>query len=421
MNAHEYEFADEDDTVDENAIENSAEMAAFVTLLRQHERAREEAETQRSTPEQPEGAPVTVASDDTKQTARNTTKQTDSTTIGTSWDHTTNKPSWSASSSDKTNGGARIITTINHDDNAETKETATKDKPSNPEKGCNPITNDNIVMLMKDDKMKDDEIKDDEIKDEEKKPPAILTHLENQDSPHYSDDNAHEESTDTRGRTTRRRNSIGNSGGGKRGYSTAGMVTRARSKERPLGKESTTAVGSTTAAASTSEVEPFTVVSSLESIAGSETGARNSTSTKPNELPPASKKRKVTPATTARRGPCTTTHKEETVSVMEYEGILELSSADFHGEANTKYESGTKLARWIKQGDKALEMIVYNSQEKTCFREKLTETEVKFHFTMADFAKNSTKSDWVPLTAAFGWWTNTSMIFNVKEQSVEKN
>ena len=293
MNAHEYEFADEDDTVDENAIENSAEMAAFVTLLRQHERAREEAEAQRSTPEQPEGAPVTVASDDTKQTARNTTKQTDSTFIGTSWDHTTNKPSWSASSSDKTNGGARIITTINHDDNAETKETATKDKPSNPEKGCNPITNDNIVMLMKDDKMKDDEIKDDEIKDEEKKPPAILTHLENQDSPHYSDDNAHEESTDTRGRTTRRRNSIGNSGGGKRGYSTAGMVTRARSKERPLGKESTTAVGSTTAAASTSEVEPFTVVSSLESIAGSETGARNSTSTKPNELPPASKKGKL--------------------------------------------------------------------------------------------------------------------------------
>ena len=83
MNAHEYEFADEDDTVDENAIENSAEMAAFVTLLRQHERAREEAEAQRSTPEQPEGAPVTVASDDTKQTARNTTKQTDSTFIGT--------------------------------------------------------------------------------------------------------------------------------------------------------------------------------------------------------------------------------------------------------------------------------------------------------------------------------------------------
>mgnify|MGYP003492635990 CR=1 FL=1 len=158
MNAHEYEFAHEDDSVDENAIENSAEMAAFVTLLRQHERAREEAEAQRSTPEQPEGAPVTVASDDTKQTARNTTKQTDSTFIGTSWDHTTNKPSWSASSSDKTNGGARIITTINHDDNAETKETATKDKPSNPEKGCNPITNDNIVMLMKDDKMKDDEI-----------------------------------------------------------------------------------------------------------------------------------------------------------------------------------------------------------------------------------------------------------------------
>ena len=301
MNAHEYDYADDNDTVDEAAIENSAEMTAFVTLLRQHQRAREEAEAQRSTPEQPEGAPVTVASDDTKKTARNTTKQTDSTTIGTSWDHTTNKPSWSASSSDKTNGGARIITTINHDDNAETKETATKDKPSNPEKG------------------------------EEKKPQ--------------------------------------NSGGGKRGYSTAGMVTRARSKERPLGKESTTAVGSTTAAASTSEVEPFTVVSSLESIAGS-------------SLPPASKKRKVTPATTARRGPCTTTHKEETVSVMEYEGILELSSADFHGEANTKYESGTKLARWIKQGDKALEMIVYNSQEKTCFREKLTETEVKFHFTM---------------------------------------
>ena len=47
-------------------------------------------------------------------------------------------------------------------------------------------------------------------------------------------------------------------------------------------------------------------------------------------------------------------------------------------------------------------MIVYNSQEKTCFREKLTETEVKFHFTMADFAKNSTKSQWVPLTAALG-------------------
>ena len=88
---------------------------------------------------------------------------------------------------------------------------------------------------------------------------------------------------------------------------------------------------------------------------------------------------------------------------MEYEEILELSSADFHGEANTKYESGTKLARWIKQGDKALEMIVYNSQEKTCFREKLTETEVKFHFTMADFAKNSTKHEWLPLTAALGW------------------
>ena len=187
-------------------------MTAFETLLRQHQRAREEAEAQRSTPEQPEGAPVTVASDDTKQTARNTTKQTDSTFIGTSWDHTTNKPSWSANSSDKTNGGARIITTINDDDNAETKETATKDKPSNPEKG------------------------------EEKKPQ--------------------------------------NSGGGKRGYSTAGMVTRARSKERPLGKESTTAVGSTTAAASTSEVEPFTVVSSLESIAGS-------------SLPPASKKGKL--------------------------------------------------------------------------------------------------------------------------------
>ena len=285
--------------------------------------------------------------------------------------------------------------------NLETKEAATKDNPSHPEKGCN--HNNNSIELTN---------TDDEEKEEDKKLPA---------NP----------------RTTRGRCSSG----GKKGYSTPGVVTRSRSKEKekeatPKVAEPSTEAGSkrTTehSTVGTPEVaEPSTVACSKmttdhSKVAEPTTEALSKRKTEHSTVvnaPPASKKRKTT---TARKGPASTnTHEEEDDdSVTECEKMLPSGSIvtkyrpastntheeeddDSVTECEKMLPSGSIVTKYIetvrKEGhDHALRKIVYKSHEKQSFEGGICKSEIEFHMTMADFASKLTKAQYEPISALFG-------------------